>query len=236
MSILPFAHLLFKPWLKCSFRDPVRVGSLRYCMAISVGATFFGHVSFLLFRRLLSVKATIPFSATVTSRESEIKVRTMAKAASTVTARWSFSPGDLVKAEEAEDDIWGSLSAIPIDSEEDTSSSSFLSESEFRKYAVIPSNKPVDQDSSMVEGDTSPPLSPPDATMLSIENCFKEFKEMSLESPTSDRRKMLSSIHSPVRLSNAVRPSLRKQHSKRLSQSQHNRDYIRNSMKDLLNF
>jgi len=174
------------------------------------------------------------------------------KKASGVTARWTYSPGDVVMADEAHDEIWGSMSSIVIrDSGDD---SSCMSEDEFAEddftVILLPEIKEVTAlgVKEMAGGDDEDEdvsnQEPEDPTVLSTNNCYNSFRQLSLNSSIHSQSEE-PKIKAPKRVSpptprNTLSLSRNSSHLKRrddrLSQSQHNRSCVRNSMRNLLDF
>jgi len=171
------------------------------------------------------------------------------KEESGVTARWSYSPGGVVMADEAHDDYWQSMSSIAII--DPTDDSSCMSEDEFAEddftVDLLPGIKESgvqktagsddeDDDASLLQAHEDP-------MCMKVNNCYNSFRQLSLDgsmhsqseeaitkapkrvSPPTPRNTLSLSRHSSHH---------RKRRKDRLSESQHNRDLIRNSMKSLL--
>jgi hypothetical protein len=148
---------------------------------------------------------------------------------SCVTTRWSFSPGGIAEApqEENDDFCWETASTVPIDW--DAEESSILAEDEYvEDVAVV---EVVNEDK--VPSPPRPPPSPEDNALL--HQCYREFKEISC-SPTPKQQSGKSPVFPPVSVPNSARSSKnwRKKYNQRLTKSDHNRDLIRKSVKNIL--
>ena len=138
---------------------------------------------------------------------------------SSVRARWSFSPGDLKVIED--DDFWNAtVSTVPTELDD-----SINSEEEFA------------EDINEELEDIVPPPPPPESPTARdkmIQDCYKNFREMSL-SPAYAGKPRVSTIGSPVTQYKSPRPSIKKQEGQRRTRSLHNRESIRQSLKGIMN-